>query len=387
MNYFYWIAGPILGLAWIWRLLDAAIGVPKIADISLPQSNRVPPHNPKISIVVPACNEEPAIEATLTRLLALDYENFEVIAVDDRSTDHTGHVMERIAAAAPHAQLKVIRITELPAGWMGKPHAMWNAANQATGEWLLFTDADVLFKPDSVRRALAYAEAEAADHLVLFPRMIMKRSGEKMMIAFFQTLFVFGHRPWKVADPKTKDHIGVGAFNMIRRTVYDSVGTFAALRFEVLDDMKLGKMVKNAGYAQRNVFGADLISIRWAKGAMGVVDNLTKNFFAIMSFQWPRALASCVALAFLNLMPFVGIAFAHGWARTGYAIALFSMFSIYVGMSTKSDIPSYYFILHPISTALFVYTMLRSTFLTLGRGGVVWRGTFYPLDDLRKGMV
>jgi glycosyltransferase involved in cell wall biosynthesis len=387
MNYFHWIAGSILGLAWIWRLLDAALGVPKIADISLPQSNRVPSHNPKISIVVPACNEEAAIEATLTRLLALDYENFEVIAVDDRSTDHTGDVMERIAAAAPNAQLKVIRIAELPAGWMGKPHAMWSAANQATGKWLLFTDADVLFKPDSVRRALAYAEAEAADHLVLFPRMIMKRSGEKMMIAFFQTLFVFGHRPWKVADPKTKDHIGVGAFNMIRRTVYDSVGTFAALRFEVLDDMKLGKVVKNAGYAQRNVFGADLISIRWAKGAMGVVDNLTKNFFAIMSFQWPRALASCVALAFLNLMPFVGIVFAHGWSRTGYAVALSSMFSIYVGMSTKSDIPPYYFILHPISTALFVYTMLRSTFLTLGRGGVVWRGTFYPLDDLRKGMV
>ncbi len=225
--------------------------------------------------------------------------------------------MERIAAAAPMRSLKVIRIAELPAGWMGKPHAMWSAANQATGEWLLFTDADVLFKPDSVRRALAYAEAEAADHLVLFPRMIMKRPGEKMMIAFFQTLFVFGHRPWKVADPKTKDHIGVGAFNLIRRKVYDAVGTYQALRFEVLDDMKLGKVVKNAGYAQRNVFGADLISIRWAKGAMGVVDNLTKNFFAIMSFQWPRALASCVALAFLNLMPFVGVWLAHGWARTG----------------------------------------------------------------------
>ena len=226
-----------------------------------------------------------------------------------------------------------------------------------------------------------------ADHLVLFPRMIMKHPGERMMIAFFQTLFVFGHRPWKVADPRTKDHIGVGAFNLIRRQVYDALGTYQALRFDVLDDMKLGKVVKNAGYAQRNVFGADLISIRWAKGAWGVVDNLTKNFFAIMSFQWPRALASCFALAFLNLMPFVGIALAHGWARLGYGVALFSMFSIYVGMSRRSDIPPYYFVLHPVSTALFLYTMLRSTFLTLARGGVVWRGTFYPLEELRKGMV
>ena len=387
MSYFHWIAGCVLGLAWLWRLADAAVGVPKIADISEAGWNRKPPGNPRVSIIVPACNEAPDIEATLTRLLALEYDNYEVIAVDDRSTDRTGQIMETIAAAAPPGRLKVIHIAGLPAGWMGKPHAMWSASNLAAGDWLLFTDADVLFKPEALRRALAYAESERADHLVLFPRMIMKHPGERMMIAFFQTLFVFGHRPWKVADPKTKDHIGVGAFNMIRRPVYEALGTYQALRFDVLDDMKLGKVVKNAGYAQRNVFGADLISIRWAKGAWGVVDNLTKNFFAVMSFRWPHALAGCFALAFVNFIPFVGLWLAHGWARMGYGVALFSMFSIYVGMSRKSDIPPYYFVLHPVSTALFVYTMLRSTFLTLGRGGVLWRGTFYPLEELRKGLV
>jgi glycosyltransferase involved in cell wall biosynthesis len=387
MSYFHWIAGCTLALAWIWRLADAAVGMPKLADISRPEWDRTPPGKPRVSIIVPACNEAADIEATLVRLLDLDYQNYEVIAVDDRSTDGTGEIMKKVASGAAPGRLKVVRITELPPGWMGKPHAMWSAANQATGDWLLFTDADVLFKADALRRAVAYAEAESADHLILFPRMIMKRPGERMMIAFFQTLFVFGHRPWKVADPRTKDHIGVGAFNLVRRQVYEAVGTYKALRFEVLDDMKLGKVVKTAGYAQRNVFGADLISIRWAKGAMGVVDNLTKNFFAIMSFQWPRALASCFALAFLNLMPFAGVLLAHGWARLGYAVALFSMFSIYAGMSTKSDIPPYYFLLHPVSTALFVYTMLRSTFLTLGRGGINWRGTFYRLQELRKGMV
>jgi hypothetical protein len=170
-----------------------------------------------------------------------------------------------------------------------------------------------LFKPDSLRRAIAYAEAERADHVVLFPHIIMRRPGEYMMIAFFQTMFMFGHRPWKVADPKTKDHMGVGAFNLIRRRAYDSIGTYKTLRMEVVDDMKLGKVVKNAGFAQRNVFGADLISIRWANGAMGVVNNLTKNFFAVLSFQWPRTILSAVGLAFLNLLPFVGICRAHGW--------------------------------------------------------------------------
>ncbi len=387
MSYFHWISGCVLGLVWLWRLADATLGVPKIADISVAEWDRKPTGDPRISIIVPACNEAADIEATLTRLLALEYENYEVIAVNDRSTDRTGEVMERIAVSASPDRLKIIHITELPAGWMGKPHAMWSASNLASGDWLLFTDADVLFKPDAVRRALTYAETERAHHLVLFPSMVMKHAGERMMIAFFQTLFVFGHRPWKVADPKTKDHIGVGAFNLIRRNVYEALGTYQALRFDVLDDMKLGKVVKNAGYAQRNVFGADLISIRWARGAWGVVDNLTKNFFAIMSFQWLRALASCVALAFLNLMPFAGVWLAQGWARLGYGVALFSMFSIYVGLSGKSDIPPYYFALHPVSTALFVYTMLRSTFLTLARGGVLWRGTFYPLKELRKGMV
>jgi hypothetical protein len=217
--------------------------------------------------------------------------------------------------------------------------------------------------------------------------MIMKSPGERMMIAFFQTLFVFGHRPWKVADPKTKDHMGVGAFNLIRRRVYDALGTYQALRFEVLDDMKLGKIVKNAGYAQRNVYGADLISLRWAHGAMGMVDNLTKNFFAIMSFQSWRLLLSAFALAFLNIMPYIGIWLAQGWGRVPYAVALAAIFGIYVGMSWESDIPAYYFVLHPIGAVLFVYILLRSMTLTLARGGVTWRGTFYPLEDLRRGMV
>jgi glycosyltransferase involved in cell wall biosynthesis len=388
MSYFYWIVGCILALAWLSRVVEAALGVPTIADISRPQWDRKPVGGPRLSIIVPARNEEESIEQTLIHLLALEYDNYEIIAVNDRSIDRTGQIMDQIASsAAARGRLKIIHIRELPSGWMGKPHAMWSASQLSSGEWLLFTDADVFFKPDAIRRALSYAESVPADHVVLFPRIVLKTAGETMMIAFFQSLFVFGHRPWKVADPKTKDHMGVGAFNLISRRVYDAVGTYQALRFEVLDDMKLGKVVKNAGYTQRVVFGEDLISVRWAKGAMGVVDNLTKNFFAILSFQWWRSLISAVGLAFLNLVPFIGVWLAHGWARVPYALTLFCMFSIYVGMSMKSAVPPYYFFLHPVGATLFIYLTLRSMTLTLSRGGVVWRGTFYPLEELRRGMV
>jgi glycosyltransferase involved in cell wall biosynthesis len=386
-----WIAGSVLALAWFSRIVQAAIGMPKVADVARPEWDRRPPTTggePRVSIVVPARNEEQDIRATLEGLLALEYSNYEIIAVNDRSTDSTGARMEEVAAnVAAQGRLHVIHVSGLPEGWMGKTHAMWMATQRATGDWLLFTDADVRFKPASVRRVIAYAEAEKADHVVLFPRMIMKRPGERMMIAFFQALFVFGHRPWKVPDPKARDHMGVGAFNMVRRTVYEAIGTYKALRMEVIDDMKLGKLVKNAGYAQRNVFGEDLISLHWAKGAFGIMNNLTKNFFAVLSFQWPRTVASIFGLAFLNLGPFLGVFLAHGWVRVPYAIALLSLFGIYWGMSGHSDVAPYYFFLHPVSTTLFMYTLVRSMFHTLWNGGIVWRGTKYPLEELRKGMV
>jgi glycosyltransferase involved in cell wall biosynthesis len=295
--------------------------------------------------------------------------------------------MGNVETRMRNPELHVIHHRELPSGWLGKSHAMWTGANQATGDWLLFTDADVLFKPDSLRRALAYAEAEKADHLVLFPEMITKTPGETMMIAFFQTMFVFGHRPWKVADPKTKDHIGVGAFNLIRRSTYQAVGTYEKLRMEVLDDMRLGKVVKNGGFAQRNVFGGNLISLHWAHGTAGIIDNLTKNFFAILSFQWWRTLISAFGLAFLNLGPFVGICFAHGWERLPYAIALTSMAAIYIGMSRMSKIPFYYFLLHPVSSTLFTYIVIGSMVHALRNDGIVWRGTKYSLEELKKGLV
>src|ERR1051326_1460660 len=201
MFYFQWIAGTILALAWFSRIVDAALGMPSVADISRPEWDRnpvLPAGNPRVSIIVPARNEEDIMEQALRTLLALDYDNYEIIAVNDRSTDATGEIMERVAGSqnqnqsqsphpvspkngetrVGHPLLRVIHHRELPAGWMGKTHAMWTAAKEATGDWLLFTDADVLFKPDSLRRALAYAESVPADPVGLFPRMFMKRPGE-----------------------------------------------------------------------------------------------------------------------------------------------------------------------------------------------------------------
>jgi len=402
-----WIFGILLGVVWLSRIAVVWMNRKSVADISvaeydLPAKYPTSPQEggmghldvrtslPRVSIIVPARNEAEHIEAALLSLLQLDYPDYEVIAVDDRSGDATGEIMDRLClqwrarTEASHHRLKVLHVSELPQAWLGKVHAMWKAAQQASGEWLLFTDADVVFRQDTLRRAMFYAERERADHVVLFPTMIMKTVGERMMMAFFQSQFVFAHRPWKVADPRSRDSIGVGAFNLVRRSVYEKIGTYAALRMAVLDDMMLGEMVKQHEFRQRCVFGRDLLRLRWVVGTLGMVRGLTKNFFAILRFNVPFAIVAICGVLLINLGPFAGVWIAHGWARIGYALAVAAIAAMYLGMAARSEISPWYFFLHPVGTVLFAFAMIRSVVVTSARRGVEWRGTFYSLAELKQ---
>jgi hypothetical protein len=236
-------------------------------------------------------------------------------------------------------------------------------------------------------RAIAYAEREGADHLVVFPTHDLQGAGEKIMLGGFQMLFFFGHRPWKVEDPKADDFMGLGPFNLIRRSAYETIGTFRALRLEVVEDMKLGKLVKRHGLRQRNVFGPGLLPWRWGSGALGLVRNLTKNTFALLQFRWPKALGACVLWLVFNLLPIIGLWRAPGLAKLPYAIALACIAGLYAGMGRRTSVPAWTFLLYPLSALLIVYTVLRSMAHTLRHGGVVWRGTRYSLEELRKGLV
>jgi glycosyltransferase involved in cell wall biosynthesis len=384
----WWSFGVLLAWVWLDRLRDS-FNMRRVADITRPEWDQLPTTKvPRVSIIIPARNEAPHIEAALRSVLALDYSDYEVFVINDRSTDSTGQIVDRVAAAhLGSPMLRVLHITDLPSGWLGKLHAMWLAAQQATGEYLLFTDADVSFRPDCLRRAIAYAEQQRADHLVLFPSYILRSAGEKIMLGGFQLLFIFGHRPWKVDDPNSDDFIGLGPFNLIRRTAYESIGTFCALRLEVIEDMKVGKLVKMKRLAQRNVFGPGLLPWSWGSGAFGLVRNLTKNLFALMQFRPAKALGASALWLFLNLIPLVGAIFAPRWAKLPYLAALAALAVIYYGMARRTAVPAWTFLFHPISALLIVYTMIRSMAHALRHRGVVWRGTRYELDELRKGMV
>jgi glycosyltransferase involved in cell wall biosynthesis len=382
----------MLAMGWLWQGLAAWRGVPTLADLtqfdfSLELPDVAASSEPEITVIVPACNEEKSIQKTLRSLLGSTGVRLQIVAVDDRSTDRTGALMDAIAVEAeaargPH-RLEVIHNRELPPGWLGKVHALSLGVERATAPWLLFTDGDVRFGPRAVELALRYAKAEKADHVVLLLVLEIESVAEAAVFATLQALTAWKNRFWKVGDPKAWDFFGAGGFNMVRREVYDKVGGFEALRMEVVEDLRLGWLIKRAGYAQRVVVGPGLVSIRWIHGALGLVGLLEKNGFAALRYRASLALRAFFGLAVQIALPLIAIALG-GWATVAGFAVYASMTLTYAANRRVTQMSPWLAILSAPAAAVLMFALMRSTFLTLKRGGVQWRGTFYPLEELRR---
>ena len=374
-----------VALMWVVSTAVALKKLPEIPDVLDGKYSEPRMEPTQVAVILPAKNEAADIEATLRSLLALEGVQAEIFAVDDRSTDETGAIMDRVAAeaAAQGRNLTVLHIKELPEGWMGKTHAMAVAARQAKSPWLLFTDGDVIFAKDTLLRALNFAESERADHVVIFPSLILKSFGERAMIAFFQGVSALFSRFWRIPIEGTKESLGVGAFNLIRTDVYRKLGGFESLRMEVLEDLRLGFEVKRQGYRQRVAFGRDLVRVRWAVGAIGMVRNITKNMFAVFRFRILVTLGACAGMAVFCLSPFAALA-GGWWMRCATAVVMAMLLLLYRYYRQFTGISVWYALTFPLAALLVLYAILRSMMLTLARGGVMWRGTLYPLADLRK---
>ena len=339
---------------------------------------------PMLSVLVPACNEVTTLERAMQSLLAIDYPHMEIIAVNDRSTDGTGVLLERLAADNP--RLRVRHVTALPSGWLGKNHALHIAGLEARGEWLLFTDADVVYAPDALLRAVAYARRVKADHLVVSPRIETRDFWERLFASYFCLMLSLRSRIWDVADPRRSAYFGFGAFNMVRASAYRAFGGHGALAMEVADDTKLGKVVKRNGFRTELVDGSDLLSVRWVIGFRGVMQCLTKNAFAGFDFNMPRMLIGVGGLLLTAVYPLAALVLPapYRWLAVG---ALLGMMSGAGAMRRVSGADCRYGLCYPLAALMLVYIILHSTWLACTRRGIVWRGTLYPLDELKKGVV
>ena len=383
----YWL----LALGWLRLAIGALRGMPTLPDLTRLDTAALPElpadEAPHLTVIVPACNEEESIKATLRSLLGSTGLRMEVIAVDDRSTDQTGKLMDEVAAEATASgganRLRVMHVTELPACWLGKPHALALATQRARAPWLLFTDGDVIFHPQALELSLRYALSSHADHLVLLPTLILKTAGEAAMVAAFSVMGQWSIRPWKVADPRARDFAGLGGFNLVRREVYARLGGFEALRMEVVDDMRLGWLVKRAGYAQRVAIGPGLIRIRWLQGVFGVVNLLEKNAFAVFRYRVGLTLLACLGLAATMVWPLAAMG-AGGWALAAGLLTYASVALAYGANCRATQVSPWYAVFFAPAIAIVFFATLRSMVLALLRNGVEWRGTRYPLAELRR---
>lgn len=376
-------AGWFIFAVWCLLLLPqwALIGLRRLRRLTA--GAPAPPYWPSVSVVVPARNEGAKIEAGLSSLMASDYPALEIIAVDDRSTDDTGQIMDRLAER--DARVRVIHLRELPEGWLGKNHAMHFAARESHGELLLFTDGDVLFAPEAIRLAVTYLLEKKIDHLTLNPRLIGGGFWEQALICYFGMMFFASLHTWLITTRLKIAYVGIGAFNLVRRSVYDSIGGHAALRLDVLDDVMLGKLVKQYDYRQDLLLAEELLRVRWQDSLWGVVRGLEKNGFAGAGYSIPVLVFFTLTILSLHLVPYVGallLPFPESATFLG-SIVLFHATVAFIGLRMGGGIAVT--IVMPICMPLFLFTLWRSAVLTLWRGGVRWRETFYPLDQLRAG--
>jgi len=363
------------------RVAYGAVRLPWIKDFA-PASDA---DCPRISILFAARDEEEKLPAALATLMEIDYPDLEVIAVDDRSQDSTGRILERFAAA--HPRLRVVHITQLPAGWLGKPHALQQAYAASTGDWLLFTDADVRFKHDALRRAIALVKARNLEHLTLMGDVEMVGFWETVLITFFGMAFHIATDPYRVANPNSRAYVGVGAFQLLKRAAYETSGTHRRLAMEVVDDMKLGKIIKQSGFRSSAGVAQDFVVVRWHAGLGNLVRGVTKNFFAGVGYSVPLVAIAVVALLLMNVAPIFGVFFGQGWTRIFAVAAFIIALCFHTGVDIGMRVSPFYAFTHPLGSLLFSYMLLRSTVVTLKQGGIIWRDTFYPLDDLKRGVV
>lgn len=340
---------------------------------------------PRVSIIIPALNEERNIEEALASVLAQDYANLEFIAIDDRSTDRTGEILDRMAER--DARLKVVHVKELPEGWLGKNNALQLGAGRASGEILLFTDADVVMHPTAVGRAVGYMEAHGIDHLAALPQLALGSFMTRMFVGAFGIFFSIFTKPWKARDPRSREHIGIGAFNMVRRAAYLACGGHTAIAMRPDDDLKLGKLMKRHGFRQEMVFGRGMLHVEWYASLGGAIRGLTKNTFAGVEYSVAVILFSTFFQFLLFVWPFLGIVATHGWTRALNVAAAAAIVWICHDTARFHSGGSLYGFFFPVSTLIFIYILWRSMVLTLVNDGIDWRGTHYPLEKLKANRI
>jgi hypothetical protein len=342
---------------------------------------------PTLTLVIPACDEAATIAPALRSKLDDGYPALEVVVVDDRSTDGTGDVVS--ALAAEDARLKLVRVDELPAGWLGKVHALQRGLEASTGEWVLFSDADVRFAPGTMRRAMAFALRERRDLVAVAPSMDRTSWLLDTALAVFMRVLVQLAPPQMVADDDNIAALGSGSFNLVRRAAWDRTPGFPWMRMEAADDVMLGTMMKLCGLRIDVLGGKRAASVLFYPDLGSMFRGIEKNLafdtpVQLLGFMGVLAVCACNEYASLAALA-LGLATSAWWLTALGAIGATAMTACTAAAMWVDDGRFGAALGWPIGYALLLYGLFRAALISYRRGGVQWRGTFYSTKELHAG--
>ncbi|MCE7790965.1 glycosyltransferase [Salipaludibacillus sp. CUR1] len=371
-------------LFWLLVLIDAFTGMRKMPKLeNIQENDQLLREGPLVSVIVAAKDEESHIGESLRSQFKQTYPHLEWLVVNDRSEDRTGDIIEELGKE--DARMTPIHIEKLEEGWLGKNHALYKGYLEAKGEYLLFTDADVIYKPEALAKAMSYAVEHEVDHLTLAPDMNVKKYWASAFVSFFMFGFSYFKRPWKTNDDKSKHALGIGAFNLLKREAYEDIGTHQKIRMRPDDDLMLGVHIKQSGKKQRVGFALSHLEVEWYSSLRAAISGLEKNTFAGLYYSYLMVLVSLSGIFISQLFPFIALFVTEGMTLWLYAGAVILMFLVYLQTSFRRVRESVkHFAVFPVTTVLFMYTIIRAVTLTTVRGGITWRGTFYPLETLKN---
>lgn len=375
------LAEGALAICWCVRTRTLTQRIGEIADLSEAQWDLCPTRAPGLIVIVPARNEAAALEPAMATLLAQDYPWLRILAVDDRSTDGTGVLLDRLTEAHL-ATTAVLHLEEIPEDWLGRSFAFESVTARSQSQYLLFTEADVWMSPSLMRRALAYAELTGADHLVVMPTAEASTWAGRTLVGFVEVCRIWLVRPWRVSDPRARwDAAASEAFSLIRREAWEELGGWAPQRLAVNGAQTLGRRMRAGERRQRIAFATGLVLTHGAPGALGIVRRLSRKIFPAVDFHLSLLAALALAMVVVFLAPLAGL---FWWPTILPGVLVVACIAVtYKTMAEIDGIPARFGFLFPLALLMVLWAMVRSATVTLVRRGVRWRGTTYPLEILR----
>jgi glycosyltransferase involved in cell wall biosynthesis len=340
---------------------------------------------PKVTAVIPARNEERNLKQALQSVLRLDYPDLHIVVVNDRSTDGTAAILENMAKQ--DQRLTRVIIESLPEGWLGKTHALQIGAQQAQGEFILFTDADIVFHPLALRKAMSHVQANQLDHLTVVPEDTMPGFFLRVLSGTFGIFMFILFQPWNARNPKSRKYMGIGAFNLVRTSAYQAIGGHQAIALRPDDDLKFGKLVKRSGYRSDVLNGQGMVKVEWYRSVPELIQGLMKNMFAGMEYRVSFVILATFGSLLIHIWPWLGMWVTTGVPQVLYSLTVLMMVGSFGIAMAPFGVKSWHGLLLPLTISLLVYIQCRATILTLWQGGIFWRETFYSLKTLKNNIV